>query len=100
MYFSNSQASRDLPIPAIPLTEVRCATPLSAESCSRSLMRVSSRERPTKGERRARFSVACAWVVCWASWAFLCVLGDRLGHPQYALILLPRSSGLDEDFTT
>ena len=25
MYFSNSQASRDLPIPAMPTTETRCA---------------------------------------------------------------------------
>ena len=31
MYFSNSHESRDLPMPAIPITETSCALPSSAE---------------------------------------------------------------------
>src|SRR3954465_3913801 len=49
MYFSNSQASRDLPMPAIPIADTRCAFPSSADAWNSSLTRRSSRSRPTNG---------------------------------------------------
>ena len=52
MYFSNSHASRDLPIPAIPTTETRCAFFSSALAWKSSLTRRSSRSRPTNGGSR------------------------------------------------
>ena len=52
MYFSNSHASRDLPIPAIPTTETRCAFFSSAPAWKSSLTRRSSRSRPTNGGSR------------------------------------------------
>ena len=58
MYLENSQARRDFPIPAMPVTETRWALSSSADAWKRSLTRRSSRSRPTKGalsptERRA-----------------------------------------------
>ena len=38
MYFSNSQARRDLPIPAMPVTETRCALPLLGDAWKSSLI--------------------------------------------------------------
>ena len=52
MYFSNSQAVRDLPIPAIPIAETRCAFRSSADAWNSSLTRRSSRSRPTNGGSR------------------------------------------------
>ncbi len=49
MYLKNSQASRLFPMPAIPVTETRCALPSSAQPWKRSLISRSSRSRPTKG---------------------------------------------------
>ena len=49
MYFSNSHASRDLPIPAMPVTETSCALLLVRDAWKRSLTRRSSRSRPTNG---------------------------------------------------
>ena len=48
-YFSNSHARRDLPIPATPTTESRCAFSSSAEAWKSSLTSRSSRSRPTNG---------------------------------------------------
>ena len=44
MYFSNSQASRDLPIPAMPMTETRCAL-RSSRSRGRAPSRAAARGR-------------------------------------------------------
>ena len=52
MYFSNSHASRDFPIPAIPVTETRCALRSSALPWKSSLTMRSSRSRPTNGGSR------------------------------------------------
>ena len=52
MYFSNSQARRDLPMPAMPITETRCALPSSALAWKSSLTSRSSRSRPTNGGSR------------------------------------------------
>ena len=49
MYFSNSHASRDLPIPAIPGDEDELRARSSAEAWKRSLTSCSSRLRPTNG---------------------------------------------------
>ena len=49
MYFSNSHASRDLPIPAIPETSTSWARLSSSEAWKRSLTSCSSRFRPTNG---------------------------------------------------
>ena len=52
MYFSNSQASRDLPIPAMPMTSTSCARRSSAEAWKSSFTSRSSRSRPTNGASR------------------------------------------------
>ena len=52
MYFSNSQASRDLPIPAIPMIETSCARCSSTEAWNSSFTSLSSRSRPTNGASR------------------------------------------------
>ena len=52
MYFSNSQARRDLPIPAMPTTESRCALPSSADAWKSSFAIRNSRSRLTKGGSR------------------------------------------------
>ena len=52
MYFSNSQASRDLPIPATPMTETRWARP-RRRSRGRGPSQAGTRaSRPTKGASR------------------------------------------------
>src|SRR2546421_9483 len=52
MYLKNSQARRDLPIPAKPVTETRCAVRSSAVAWYRSFSNRNSRPRPTKGASR------------------------------------------------
>ena len=52
MYFSNSQASRDFPMPPIPTTETRLPRRSSAEAWKSSLTSRSSRSRPTNGGSR------------------------------------------------
>ena len=52
MYFSNSHAIRDLPIPGTPTIESRCARPSSAVAWNSSLTRRSSRSRPRNGGSR------------------------------------------------
>ena len=49
MYLKNSQPSRDLPIPAMPMTDTRCALRSSDVAWNNSLTSRSSRSRPTKG---------------------------------------------------
>ena len=49
MYLKNSHTSRDLPIPAIPVTDTRCARLSSAQAWNSSLIWRSSRSRPTNG---------------------------------------------------
>src|SRR4051795_12207359 len=49
MYFSNSQPSRDLPIPATPITDISWARRSSAAAWKSSLTSRSSRSRPTNG---------------------------------------------------
>ena len=53
MYFSNSHDSRDLPMPAMPVTETSCAFRSSAEPWNSSLTSRSSRSRPTNGASSA-----------------------------------------------
>src|SRR5207247_1890985 len=52
MYLKNSQVSLDLPIPAMPEIETRCGFSSSAAPWKRSLIRRSSRSRPTNGASR------------------------------------------------
>ena len=47
-----SQDSRDFPMPAIPITDTRFVLPSSTVAWNRSLTRLSSRSRPTKGASR------------------------------------------------
>ena len=49
MYFSNSQASRDLPMPATPTIDTSVARRSSAVAWNSSLTSRSSRSRPTNG---------------------------------------------------
>ena len=60
MYFSNSQASRDLPMPATPTTETSWAVRSSATAWKSSLTRRSSRSRPTNGASRPVDAAAAA----------------------------------------
>ena len=52
MYLKNSQPSRDLPMPAMPMTETSCARCSSAEAWKSSFTSRSSRSRPTNGGSR------------------------------------------------
>src|SRR5438132_9038372 len=52
MYLKNSQARRDLPMPAMPTTETRCAFLSSSEAWKSSLARRSSLSLPTNGGSR------------------------------------------------
>ena len=52
MYLKNSHDSRDLPIPATPITETSCAFASPAEAWNSSLTSRSSRSRPTNGGSR------------------------------------------------
>jgi hypothetical protein len=49
MYLKNSQESRDLPIPAIPVICTSCARDCSAEEWNSSFTSLSSRSRPMNG---------------------------------------------------
>ena len=52
MYLKNSHESRDLPVPATPITETRWPCDSPAEAWKSSLITRSSRSRPTNGASR------------------------------------------------